>query len=111
WKISCSLSLIKDGQLSKAARTLTQAHLATMTDENVQKAQIKHPWRNTPCGWPELGQEETKGEEGVGDQPPPAAARKTDPATLVAAIRTASRGSSPGISGWRYEHLKALLEP
>ncbi|CAN0088328.1 unnamed protein product, partial [Heterosigma akashiwo] len=28
---------------------------------------------------------------------------------LVAAVRTASRGSSPGTSGWRYEHLKALL--
>ncbi|CAN0137651.1 unnamed protein product, partial [Heterosigma akashiwo] len=42
---------------------------------------------------------------------PPAAAPTIDPATLVAAVRTASRGSSPGISDWRYEHLKALLEP
>ncbi|CAM9895730.1 unnamed protein product, partial [Heterosigma akashiwo] len=103
-------SLIKDGQLSKAARTLTQAHLAAMTDENVQKAQTKHPRRNTPCGGPDLSQEETKGEEIVGGQPL-ATAPKIDPVTLVAAVRTASRGSSPGISGWRYEHLEALLEP
>ena len=114
WKISRSLSLIKDGQLSKAARTLTQSHLAPMTEENLHKAQRKHPRRAVPCcssqGFNGAG-EETKGEEGLAEDAPQPASPTIDPATLVAAVRTASRGSSPGITGWRYEHLKALLEP
>lgn len=88
--------LVKQGELSRAASSLTASPVAPANLETFEKLKALHPRRLEPLEYPD-----------VGAVPPPPL--QVDPKSLIAALRSAPRGSAPGISGWRYEHLKWFL--
>ena len=96
YQTKVALKLIRQGELSRAARMLTSNGLVPESEETVSKLKSKHPARRSDPHY----------------QPPPVAGDTgliLDQHTLMQAIRKAPRGSSAGPSGWRYEHLKCLI--
>ena len=93
-KRKAALRLIKVGELSRAARVLTSKGLAKATDETVTKLKSKHPSRTAPTL--DLPLVDSKQFSLI-------------KSSLTDILRKAPRGSSCGISGWRYEHFQCLL--
>jgi len=93
------------GNLRKAASLLQAPALLDLTQPVLEQLRNKHPSRpdgplpdfpGRPAGDPSPEERDLMDE--VGKQ-------------YGQAITTASKGSAPGISGWRYEHFQCLLEP
>ena len=95
YQTKVALKLIRQGELSRAARMLTSNGLAPESEETVSKLKFKHPARRSDPHY----QPPAAGDTGL----------ILDQHTLMQAIRKAPRGSSAGPSGWRYEHLKCLI--
>ena len=89
-----ALKLISCGEISRAARVLTSSGLADDTEETIQKLACKHPSRTNQLNLPD----------------PIACTFSLSKFHLLSAIRKSPRGSGPGHSGWRYEHLKVLID-
>ena len=90
------MKLVRNGELSRAARVLVSSGLAPATEETVQKLAAKHPARNYE----------------IPDMTPSANSEtvKLSPKYFTNNIRNSPRGSGSGPSGWRYEHLRVLID-
>ena len=91
---AATLRLVRCGELSRASRLLTSKGLAPASEDTTAKLASKHPSRATGLHLPSLSQDSIK----------------LSSSALFDAIRRAPRGSGAGLSGWRFEHLKVLLE-
>ena len=92
-----AIRLVRCGELSRAAKALTSQGLAPANDETLNKLRSKYPSRR----------------EGLCDGPcmsGPVSSLTLKSSVLFDAIRKAPRGSGAGPSGWRYEHIRALLD-
>ena len=92
---AAALRLVRCGELARASRLLTSPGLAAATAETTKKLASKHPSRVSP----------------LNVRPP----NVQEPFILskkifFETIRRSPRGTGTGPSGWRYEHLKALLD-
>ena len=92
-----ALRLVKCGELSRAARVLTSSGLAPVSEDTISRLANKHPSRVKDIQDCFQGNSERAGIQITTHQ-------------LSAAIMSAPRGSSPGPSGWRYEHCRVLLQ-
>ena len=95
-----AMRLIQCGEMSRASQILTSQGLAPTTDDTVSKLSSKHPKRRTSQLSHDDFHEQEKSEH-------PFSLKKE---AYFEAIRKAPRGSGAGPSGWRYEHLRGLLE-
>ena len=89
-----ALRLVCYGELSRAARILCSKGLAPATQATVDKLATKHPLQRQI---PEY------------EEPKPDSLLNLNQQSLSRLIRSAPRGSGNGPSGWRYEHLRALI--
>ena len=89
-----TLRHIRCGELSCADRILCSKGLAPATHATVDKLASKHPIQRQV---PEY--EDPKSDSGL----------NLNQQSLARMIRPAPRGSGGGPSGWRYEHLRALI--
>ena len=87
-----ALSLVRCGELSRAARVLTSSGLAPATPDTAQKLAEKHPIRVFD----------------IPDMPSPAMHISLSKQHMFNSIKKSPRGSGCGPSGWRYEHLKVI---
>jgi hypothetical protein len=87
-------SLANSGLLSKAARTLESAPLAPRSVTTAEHLGELRPRREVPA---------------VSQQDPQGRTADIPAQTIVQAIKRAPKRSAPGVTGWRYEHLQALL--
>ena len=90
-----ALRMVRCGELSKAACILTSSGLAPASDETVSKHRAKHPKRS--C-------------KSMVVHSPDSASINLSKFHLLNTIHGLPRGSGVGPSGWRYEHIKALVE-
>ena len=90
-----AIRLVKSGELSRAARILTSKGLAPASDETVAKLSLKHPTRdpNTPVPHSDT----------CNSMALPAS-------VIINVIKKSPRGSGAGPSGWKFEHLRNLLD-
>ncbi|CAN0133663.1 unnamed protein product, partial [Heterosigma akashiwo] len=93
------------GNLKKAVSLLQEPALLDINETVLQQLRDKHPSRPTSPIPDFLGR--TPGDLSLSEQE----LVKNVQEEYRRAISTASKGSAPGISGWRYEHLQCLLEP
>ena len=94
---NAAIRLAKCGELSKSARILTSKGLAPASDETVQKLISKHPrGDSTPLITPSSSTHCTP--------------IQLSPSIIISAIRKSPRGSGTGPSGWRFEHMRCLLD-
>ena len=89
-----ALCLICCAELSRAARILCSKGLAPATQATVDELASKHPIQQQV---PEY--EDPKSDSGL----------NLNQQSLARMIRSAPCGSGGGPSGWRYEHLRALI--
>ena len=92
--------LVEQGQLSKAAMMLTSSGTAPGNADTL--AQLTDPSKRPPLLTEALPPEVTNYR--------PTAVLRISKSKLLANLRSARRGSAPGPSGMRLEHLKPLLE-
>ena len=87
---------MKSGELSRAARVLTSVLMAPSNKETAEKLAAKHPARRDQwISSPSLPNEETF---------------NLSKYQLFEAVRKSPNGSDSGFSGWRYEHLRVLID-
>ena len=86
--------LLGRGEISKAAKRLTGDSPAPRNQETLVALGLLHPSRD-PIVWPQSDDNNTH-------------PLLVDDAALLLALRSAPRGSAPGPTGWRYEHLRAI---
>ncbi|CEM33506.1 unnamed protein product [Vitrella brassicaformis CCMP3155] len=89
---------VRQGELSRAARRLTAAKVAPATAATLQQLKELHP----AAPLPRKPQTQNSPDE-------PAVPLTVPPRVLLAALKTAPRGSAAGPTGWRYEHLRACM--
>ena len=89
--------LVSQGELARAAKRLTSVKVAAPTADTLSQLQSLHPRAREELTKPDVD--------------PASAARSLDVSRefLVAALKSSPRGSAPGPTGWRYEHLRAYL--
>lgn len=83
------------GEVSRAARVLTSPGLAPADETTARKLASKHPRRADDT-------ENAYSPNGKGIS--------LSKATFYSNVRHSPRGSCPGPSGWRYDHLRLLLD-
>ena len=83
------------GELSRAARVLTSSGLAPTSDTTISRLATKHSPRVKDVQAPMQGD---------------LGSIHITVSQLSTAILSSPRGSSPGPSGWRYEHIRVLLQ-
>ena len=89
---------IKSGEISRAASMLTSSAVAEDSEDTLSKLQKKHPVRrNLSTNSMSCSASST--------QP-----LQMPPETFIKCLRDCPNGSSCGNDGWRFEHLKVLLE-
>ena len=94
-QMQAAIRLVRCGELSRAARVLTSKGLAPANDTTVERLKKKHPANNndslafSTCADNQI---------------------QLTRSSLSHVIRQSPRGSAAGISGWRYEHLRLLLD-
>ena len=88
--------LVSQGELSRAAQRLIADKVATPNQATLDSLRRLHPPAEPPSK-PDVGRNEHF------------EALSIDTEYLIAALKTAPRGSAPGPTGWRYEHLRAFL--
>ena len=86
---------ICEGNISRAARLLTSSGLAPDTPDTLVRLKAKHPQPSGSIPPPVIGSE------------PPITLQRD---VFLRALKSAPRGSAPGPSGLRFEHLKACME-
>eukprot|EP00434_Breviolum_minutum_P028296 symbB.v1.2.025033.t1/scaffold2409.1/size79984/1 len=91
---------VRRGELSRARQTLTSSPLAPGTDETL--AILQDPTRRPPAL-------QTALPTNLQEYQPQAPIR-LNPQEVAEALRTAKRGSAPGLSGATAEHYKVLLD-
>ena len=89
---------IKSGEISRAASLLTSSGVAEDSDDTLRKLEAKHPERRS-----------------VSTNFQPYFPHSLQPLqipteTFIKSLRDCPNGSSCGNDGWRFEHLKVLLE-
>ena len=94
WKCKAALKSIKSGELSRAARILTSNGLALPSEGTVESLKRKHPIRS---------------EDIVSNDVDASMSISLKKTIFLEAIKKSPRGSAPGPSGWRYEHVRLLL--
>ena len=94
-RIAAALRLVRCGELSRASKVLTSTGLAESSAETTAKLALKHPRRSTT-----IIREATPHHESI----------NLTRSILFDVIRRSPRGSGTGPSGWRFEHLKVLIE-
>ena len=90
-----ALNLIKLGEISRAARALTSPGLAPESEETAAKLAEKHPKRS--CAMDDIPQ-------------PTKESITLSKYHFLKVIKKHPRGSANGPSGWRFEHIRALLD-
>jgi hypothetical protein len=90
--------LAKQGLISKAAAVLNQSPIAPANSQTLQRLRQLHPRRQFPAtsAIPQHTPAPQMDVSGFAQR-------------LIVAIEDAPRRSAPGPSGWRYEHLKAVI--
>ena len=91
-KCKAALRSIKSGELSSATRILT---IAVPSEDTMERLKEKHPDRSEDIVFNDV------------DANSPISLKK---AIFLEAIKKAPRGSGAEPSGWRYEHLRLLME-
>ena len=91
---------VRQGQLSRARQALTAAALAPGTDETLQA--LSDPTRRPPSRHREIPAEVLSHE--------PAEAVTLSVQQVAESLRSARRGSAPGLSGATVDHYKLLLD-
>ena len=89
-----ALKSVKCGELSRAARILTSDGLIPPSPETEEKLKAKHPSQSEELRLSTVNTPQIDLKRSV----------------FLEALRRAPRGSGAGPSGWRYEHLRLLLE-
>ncbi|CEL92307.1 unnamed protein product [Vitrella brassicaformis CCMP3155] len=97
-KLRAAERFVRQGELSRAARRLTAAKVAPATAATLQQVKDLHP----AAPLPRKPQTQNSPDE-------PAVPLTVPPRVLLAALKTAPRGSAAGPTGWRYEHLRACM--
>ena len=87
---------MKSGELSRAARVLTSKGLAPANEETTKKLEGKHPKRYSDLDLSAMSTSSLASFDLSKD-------------VLLDVIKSLPRDSAAGPSGWRYEHIKALV--
>ncbi len=87
--------LVEQGEFTRAAKKLDSTPIAPATTDTHEKLRALHPTRDTPIAKPDV------------DVDPELL--DLTPKQLAKALRTAAKGSAPGPTGWRFEHLLTYL--
>ena len=88
-------SCVREGDISRAARLLTSSGLAPDSAETLQRLKAKHPQSSVPLSSP------------CDDSAGPITLERE---SFLKALKSTPRGSAPGPSGLRFEHLKVCSE-
>ena len=91
-------SKVRNGEISRAGNLLTSSGLATTSLETFQRLQEKHPQRKN------LISEELKHHK------PTCSPVQVSLSLFISVLKNCPNGSSCGFNGWRFEHLKLLLD-
>ena len=89
--------MVQSSEISRAARVLTSQSLAPESDDVLQMLKLKHPVES-------INSSKIPSISGMPDS------ICLDKSVFVNAIKRSPRGSGCGLSGWRYEHVRILLD-
>ena len=105
--------LITQGQLSKACSLLESPGVAPATADSLKEMERLHPAASTPYTpqQPSSSQQQPGPSSGPSqpDSDMPTLSAQELKAALIIALRRAKKGSAGGLTGWRYEHIKACV--
>ena len=92
-----TMRLVQSGEIARAARALTSQGLAPAKSEVLEKLKLKRPVGHINSS-------------DIPDIPDSVETIQLDKATFIKVLKNAPRSSGCGPIGWRYEHVRVLLD-